>query len=81
MLEYAAGIDRGISPHISLGLEAYGEIGQIANPNSAEDQTHYLAPAAEYKIKEGFAIGGSVALGQTKSSENMVGKFFLEVEL
>lgn len=81
VLEYAAGIYRGMSPTISLGLEAYGEIGQIANPNSADAQTHYLAPAAEYKIKEGFAIGGSVALGQTKSSEDRIGKFFVEVEL
>lgn len=81
VLEYAAGVYKGVSPNLSLGLEAFGEIGQIANTSSMDDQTHYIAPAVEYKVKDGVAIGGSIALGQTKSSEDRVGKFFLEVEL
>lgn len=81
VLEYAAGVYKDVLPKLSLGLEAFGEIGQIANTNSSDDQTHYLAPAVEYKVKDGIAIGGSVALGQTKASENRVGKFFMEVEL
>lgn len=81
VLEYAAGIYKDLSPNLSFGLETYGEIGQIANTSSMDDQTHYLAPAIEYKIKDGVAIGGSVGLGQTKASEDQMGKFFLEVEL
>lgn len=81
VLEYTAGIYKGLSPQLTLGLEAYGEIGQLADTSSKDDQTHYLAPAVEYKVKDGITIGAAVAIGQTQSSEDIVGKFNVEIEL
>ena len=81
VLEYAASVFKEMSPQLAVGVEAYGEFGPLANTNSYNDQQHFLAPAVEYKIKDGMAVSAALAKGLTDATDDLIVKATFELEL
>ena len=78
-LEYATGLYRKINAGMNVGLEAYGNMGEIAKmiPGSKE---HYLVPTLEYNLAPELWINIGVAFGLNDKSDDVALKTYLEFE-
>ena len=78
-LEYAAGLYRKVNAGMNVGLEAYGNMGEIAKliPGSKE---HYLVPTLEYNLAPELWINVGVAFGLNDKSDDVAFKTYLEFE-
>ena len=68
------------SDRLSLGLEYYGGLGELAHVNPAA-QKHYLVPALTWRFSKSLKWNVGVAAGLTDASDDVVVKSLLEWEL
>ena len=77
--EYATGLYLKVNPGMNVGLEAYGNMGEIAKmiPSSKE---HYLVPTLEYNLAPELWINVGVAFGLNDKSDDVALKTYVEFE-
>ncbi len=83
--EYAWGTYYRLRPELEPGFEAYGEIGELTNPNAIDAQEHFIGPVTRGMFK----LGGTQKLkydlgylfGATGGSADGAFKFELEYEV
>lgn len=81
-LEFAYGISLYAKSSTSFkpGLEAYGDMGQIARFKPARKQKHYLVPAIKWDLFKEISWNLGVAFGLTRASDDLVVKSILAWE-
>lgn len=77
--EYASGLYMKVNPGMNVGVEAYGNMGEIAKmmPGS---KGHYLVPTLEYNLAPELWINVGVAFGVNKKSDDVALKTYVEFE-
>ena len=77
--EYATGLYMKVNPSMNVGVEAYGNMGELAKliPGSKE---HYLVPTLEYNLAPELWINVGVAFGVNDKSDKVALKTYLEFE-
>ena len=77
--EYASGLYMKVNPDLNIGLEAYGNMGEIAHMRPGEKE-HYLVPALEYNLAPELWINVGVAFGLNDKSDDVALKTYVEFE-
>ncbi len=77
--EYAAALYRKLNPTAYLGLEAYGNMGEVAHMIPSRN-AHYLVPSAEFNLAPELWWNIGVAFGITDAADDVTLKTFIEFE-
>lgn len=77
--EYAAALYRKINSGFSVGLEGYGNMGEVAHMIPS-DHPHYLVPAVEVRLADELWLNVGAAFGITDSADDVTLKTFIEFE-
>ncbi len=77
---YASGIYYRWMRSLSPGLEFYGGMGNIRNPDPPREQQHYVVPAIRGELSHGIEYNIGAGFGLTPGSDRMIVKFNLELE-
>lgn len=77
--EYATGLYRKVNAGMNVGLEAYGNMGEIAHMRPGEKE-HYLVPTLEYNLAPELWINVGVAFGLNEKSDDVALKTYVEFE-
>jgi hypothetical protein len=80
--EYAWRTRKKVTDDMELGIEAFGELGEIENTKSLEDQTHRIGPVFYHEIEIGeFEIEYSLAwlFGLTEASPDNTFRWQIEI--
>lgn len=78
---YSASIYRPLQERLQVGLEMHGELGELVDTRSPDDQEHYLVPAATFELMDHLEWNIGAAIGLTNASDDLVFKSILEWEL
>ncbi len=79
--EYGASLYGPLSEHFQWGVEIYGDLGELVDIKSSNQQKHYLVPALTYKFSKVLKWNIGTAFGLTDASDDVVIKSLLEWEL
>ncbi len=77
--EYATGLYMKVNPGLNVGMEAYGNMGEIAHMRPGEKE-HYLVPTFEYNLAPELWINLGVAFGLNEKSDDVALKTYVEFE-
>ena len=77
---YSAGIYYRWMRALSPGLEFYGGVGNINNPEPTKEQQHYIFPVVKGELPHGLEYNFGVGIGLTPGSDHVVVKFNLALE-
>ncbi|HEX4209026.1 MAG TPA: hypothetical protein VHY56_01435, partial [Candidatus Binataceae bacterium] len=77
---YAAGGYYRWRRYLSPGLESYGGIGLIDQPDLPPQQQYYVFPVAWGELPHGIEYNVGPGFGLTRGSDHVIIKFNLEVE-
>jgi hypothetical protein len=71
---YATGFYWKVSPKIRLGMELFGKIGELSDPNPGDEQRHWIFPAMKIKLFNliGWDLGAGIGL--TDASDDLIVK-------
>jgi hypothetical protein len=65
---------------LSPGIELYGGIGNIRDPDPTREQQHYIFPVIKGELSHGIEYNTGVGFGMTRGSDKVIVKFNLELE-
>ena len=71
---------RACRENLTLGVEAYGGLGELARPTLG-GTSHYVAPVLEWSVPDGPTLKLSPGWGLTEESHPMVVRFSIAFEL
>jgi hypothetical protein len=77
---YSAGIYYRWMRALSPGLEFYGGVGNINNPEPTKEQQHYIFPVVKGELPHGLEYNFGVGIGLTPGSDHVVVKFNVALE-
>jgi hypothetical protein len=77
---YSAGLYYRWLRALSPGLEFYGGVGNINNPEPTKEQQHYIFPVLKGELPLGLEYNFGVGVGLTRGSDPVVVKFNVELE-
>ena len=77
---YSAGIYYRWMRALSPGLEFYGGVGNINNPDPRKEQQHYIFPVVQGDLPHQLEYNFGVGVGLTPGSDHVIVKFNLELE-
>jgi hypothetical protein len=72
--EYAMGFYLKNLGKIKPGVEFYGEMGQIGNFKSSDNQEHFIFPTLKMGLTKHLEVETGVGLGLTHDSDDLVFK-------
>jgi hypothetical protein len=75
--EYAAALYRKLNNWFYLGLEGYGNMGEVAHMIPS-DHAHYLVPAVEVNLGPELWLNFGAAFGVTDAADDVTLKAFIE---
>jgi hypothetical protein len=65
---------------VSPGIEFYGDIGKITDPERLSAQQHYLVPTVHVRLPHRIRFNLGVGFGLTSSSDGVISKFQVEYD-
>jgi len=65
---------------LSPGIEFYGGVGNINNPEPTKEQQHYIFPIVKGELPIGLEYNFGVGIGLTPGSDHVVVKFNVGLE-
>jgi hypothetical protein len=77
---YGARILYRLWPRLQPGLEFYGGIGEIRDPDTWRDQEHYVFPTLFGKLAPGVYVTAGIGFGLTHASDPVIMRFQVEYE-
>ena len=77
---YSAGIYYRWMRAFSPGVEFYGGIGNINNPEPRKEQQHYIFPVVQGELPYGIEYNFGVGIGLTTGSDPVIVKFNVALE-
>ncbi len=77
--EYAAALFRKLNNGFYLGLESYGNMGEVAHMIPSRN-AHYLVPSAEINLAPELWMNVGVAFGITDAADDVTLKTYIEYE-
>lgn len=78
--EYGASGYVEVSRKVEVGVEIYGDMGEIGNFKSPEAQRHYLFPSFNAQIRA-ITVNAGIGFGLTKASDDLIFKAIFAWEL
>ncbi len=77
---YSAGVYYRWMRALSPGVEFYGGVGNINNPEPTTEQQHYIFPVIKGELPHGLEYNFGVGVGLTRGSDHVVVKFNVALE-
>ena len=77
---YAAKVYYRWSSRLKPGIEFYGDIGPLDNPDPASQQKHYVIPVLDVILARQLKLNTGIGFGLTPGSDSCLIKFNLEYE-
>jgi len=77
---YAAKVYYRWSSRLKPGIEFYGDIGPLDNPDPASQQKHYVIPVLDVILARQLKLNTGIGFGLTPGSNSCLIKFNLEYE-
>ncbi|MBI3802141.1 MAG: hypothetical protein HY282_00060 [Nitrospirae bacterium] len=79
--EYAASFYARWTATLEPGIEFYGNMGEVTNLKSRDQQQHYIVPAISWRVLPQVDWNFGVAFGLTKASDDLIVKSIIEIGL
>jgi hypothetical protein len=77
---YIAGVYYNYMSWLSPGLEFYGAIGQMGDPEPLDEQQHYIFPVVRGEFANGIEYNFGPGIGLTSGSDRVLVKLNIEFE-